>query len=57
MVERVLPAHVELVEHGMFEPLDDEQADALSEGLGAVRDRLRAMAPSSAERRRTRGRG
>jgi hypothetical protein len=57
VVERVLPARVELVEHGMFEPLDDEQADALSEGLGAVRDRLRAMAPSSAERRRTRGRG
>lgn len=54
LLEKVLPGHVALVEQGMFEALDDQQADALADALGAVRDRLRAVAPKSAERRRSR---
>ncbi|MET7744879.1 MarR family transcriptional regulator [Streptomyces sp. NPDC005385] len=54
LLEAVLPGHVALVENGMFAALDDHQADALADALGAVRDRLRALAPSSAERRRGR---
>jgi DNA-binding MarR family transcriptional regulator len=54
LLDKVLPGHVALVEHGMFDALDDRQADALAGALGAVRDRLRTLAPSSAERRRSR---
>lgn len=54
VLDKVLPGHVALVENGMFEALDDGQADALADALGAVRDRLRTLAPSSAERRRRR---
>ncbi|WP_433888516.1 MarR family winged helix-turn-helix transcriptional regulator [Streptomyces sp. CA-111067] len=54
LLDKVLPGHVALVENGMFDALDDHQADTLAEALGAVRDRLRALAPSSAERRRAR---
>lgn len=50
----VLPGHVALVQEGMFDALDDLQADALADALGAVRDRLRTLAPSSTERRRNR---
>lgn len=53
-LEKVLPGHVRVVEQGMFKALDDQQADALADALGAVRDRLRDLAPSSAERRRGR---
>lgn len=53
-LERVLPGHVTLVEQGMFDALSDQQADALADALGAVRDRLRTLAPSAAERRRSR---
>lgn len=35
-------------------PAFDREADALADALGAVRDRLRAVAPKSAERRRSR---
>ncbi|WP_329612336.1 MarR family transcriptional regulator [Streptomyces brevispora] len=54
LLARVLPGHVALVEKGVFEALDDQQAAVLADVLGAVRDRLRALAPSSAERRRIR---
>lgn len=52
LLAKVLPGHVALVEHGMFDALDDRQAEALAEALGAVRDRLRTLAPTSTERRR-----
>ncbi|MEV6162373.1 MarR family transcriptional regulator [Streptomyces sp. NPDC052052] len=51
-LEQVLPGHVSVVERGMFDVLDDEQAAALAGTLGVVRDRLRTLVPSSAERRR-----
>ncbi|MFF0291514.1 MarR family winged helix-turn-helix transcriptional regulator [Streptomyces sp. NPDC005262] len=54
LLEKVLPGHVAVVEQGMFDALDDQQADALADALGAVRDRLRTLTPSSAERRRSR---
>jgi DNA-binding MarR family transcriptional regulator len=54
LLDKVLPGHVAVVEHGLFEALDDHQADALADALGTVRDRLRTLAPSSAERRRKR---
>ncbi|MER7812668.1 MarR family transcriptional regulator [Streptomyces sp900116325] len=54
LLEKVLPGHVEVVEQGMFDALDDQQADALADALGVVRDRLRTLTPSSAERRRSR---
>ncbi|MET7986806.1 MULTISPECIES: hypothetical protein [unclassified Streptomyces] len=54
LLERVLPGHVAVVQEGMFDALDDRQAEALSDALGAVRDRLRQLAPSPAERRRGR---
>ncbi|MFI0243063.1 MarR family winged helix-turn-helix transcriptional regulator [Streptomyces sp. NPDC016845] len=57
VLEKVLPGHVEVVERGMFDALDDAQAAALADALGAVRDRLRGLTPSSSERRRSRGRG
>ncbi|MCX5395504.1 MarR family winged helix-turn-helix transcriptional regulator [Streptomyces sp. NBC_00102] len=53
-LERVLPGHVEVVEQGMFSVLDDSQLDALSDGLTAVRDRLRTLVPSAAQRRKKR---
>ncbi|MFG2480843.1 MarR family winged helix-turn-helix transcriptional regulator [Streptomyces fagopyri] len=55
LLARVLPGHVAVVEQGMFEALDDQQTDALADALGAVRDRLRSLVPSAAERRRKRG--
>jgi DNA-binding MarR family transcriptional regulator len=54
LLDKVLPGHVAVVERGMFEPLDDQQAHALADALGAVRDRLRTLTPNSAERRRGR---
>lgn len=54
LLAKVLPGHVEIVERGMFDALDERQTDALAEALGAIRDRLRDLAPSSAERRRGR---
>ncbi|MGW0858278.1 MarR family winged helix-turn-helix transcriptional regulator [Streptomyces sp. NPDC002690] len=56
LLENVLPGHLDVVRRGMFEALDDRQSDALADALGAVRDRLRALVPSSAERRRGRTR-
>lgn len=56
MLAKALPGHVDVVERGMFDALDDAQADALADALGSVRERLRAMVPTSAERRRARGR-
>ncbi|MBR7828789.1 MarR family transcriptional regulator [Actinospica sp. MGRD01-02] len=55
LLAKVLPGHVAIVEHGMFDALDDQQTDALTDALGAVRDKLRNLAPTSAQRRRSRG--
>lgn len=54
LLEKVLPGHVSVVQEGMFEALDDAQTDALADAMTAIRDRLRTLTPSSAERRRTR---
>ncbi|ACU75358.1 transcriptional regulator, MarR family [Catenulispora acidiphila DSM 44928] len=54
LLNQVLPGHVAIVEQGMFEALDDQQTEALADALEAVRDRLRVLAPSSAQRRRNR---
>lgn len=52
LLEQVLPGHVALVRQGVFDPLDDPQTEALADALTLVRDHLRAMVPTSAERRR-----
>lgn len=54
LLAKVLPGHVAVVQEGMFEALDDRQTDALADAMTAMRDRLRTLTPSSAERRRTR---
>lgn len=54
LLAKVLPGHVAVVQKGMFEALDDRQTDALADAMTAMRDRLRTLTPSSAERRRTR---
>lgn len=54
LMGNVLPGHVAVVQQGMFDALDDRQADALADAMTAVRDRLRTLTPSSAERRRSR---
>ncbi|MCX4768224.1 MULTISPECIES: hypothetical protein [unclassified Streptomyces] len=51
----MLPGHVAVVQQGMFDALDEPRTEALADALGAVRDRLRTLTPSSAERRRSRG--
>ncbi|WP_216896751.1 MarR family winged helix-turn-helix transcriptional regulator [Nocardia alni] len=54
LLEKVLPGHIAVVEQGMFEALDDRQADALADALEAVCERLRDLVPSATERRRKR---
>ncbi|MFD7734783.1 MarR family winged helix-turn-helix transcriptional regulator [Kitasatospora phosalacinea] len=53
LLEQVLPGHIALVRQGMFDPLDDPQTEALADALTLVRNHLRAMVPTSAERRRS----
>lgn len=53
VLETVLPGHVAVVRQGLFDALDDQQTEAFADALLTVRDRLRALVPSSAERRRT----
>lgn len=55
LLAKVLPGHVAVVQQGMFDALDEPRTEALADALGAVRDRLRTLTPSSAERRRSRG--
>lgn len=52
LLEKAMPGHVALVQQGVFEPLDDPQIEALAGALTVVRDHLRTMVPTSAERRR-----
>lgn len=51
---RGLPGHLDVVDQGMFSVLTDDQLDHLATSLSAVRDRLRGLTPSAAERRRSR---
>lgn len=55
VLARVLPGHVDVVSQGFFSALDAREMEAFAASLAAVRDRLRAVVPSSAERRRRRG--
>jgi DNA-binding MarR family transcriptional regulator len=55
VLAKVFPGHVEVVSRMLFEPLSREDARALAELLGPVRDHMRSTPPRSAGRRRRSG--
>jgi DNA-binding MarR family transcriptional regulator len=52
LLERVLPGHVEVINHLLFEPLSDDDVQTLSALLEPVRDHMRKTPPRSAAPRR-----
>jgi DNA-binding MarR family transcriptional regulator len=52
MLAKVLPGHAEVIRQLLFEPLAREDARALADLLGPVRDHMRSTPPRSAARRR-----
>jgi DNA-binding MarR family transcriptional regulator len=52
LLERVLPGHIEVVSRLLFEPLSNDDVQALSALLGPLRDHMRKTPPRSAAPRR-----
>ncbi|MCL8250037.1 MarR family transcriptional regulator [Aeromicrobium fastidiosum] len=53
-IAAVLPGHAEVIRQQLFEPLSDQQSEALADLLSPVRDHMRAAPPRSAAPRRKR---
>ena len=55
LLAKVLPGHIEVVRHMLFEPLSRADVKALADLLAPVRDHMRSTPPRSAAPRRRRG--
>ena len=54
LLAQVLPGHVEVISHQLFQPLSREDSKTLANLLSPVRDHMRAAPPRSAAPRRRR---
>jgi DNA-binding MarR family transcriptional regulator len=54
LVAKVLPGHIRVVRDLLFDPLSDQDVQALGDIMGRVRDHMRALPPRSAAPRKRR---
>ena len=55
LLARVIPGHIEVISHLLFEPLSRDDAKTLARLLAPVRDHMRSTPPRSAAPRRRKG--